>query len=96
MDDAFQTPVRFSLMAALDTRAELDFRTLRDLIETDDPALSKAISYLENLRYVKVTKGYAGNRPRTWVVATSRGIDAFRRHFAALQEIARGRSEPVD
>lgn len=89
LDDAFQTPVRFSLMAALGQQTEADFRTLRDLIETDDSALSKAIAYLENAKYVKVTKGYASNRPRTWVTATTKGSNAFRRHVHALHEIAR-------
>lgn len=75
-------------MAALGDRTEIDFRTLRDLLETDDSALSKAITHLENAGYVKVTKGYFGNRPRTWVVTTTKGATAFRRHVSALQEIA--------
>lgn len=75
-------------MAALDTRNEIDFRTLRDVLETDDSALSKAISHLEHAGYVKVIKGYAGNRPRTWVVATTKGVNAFGQHVLAIQEIA--------
>ncbi|WP_447943941.1 transcriptional regulator [Microbacterium aurum] len=88
LDDAFQTPVRFSLMAALGTRDEVDFRTLRELLESDDSTLSKAISHLERAGYVKVTKGYAGTRPRTRVTATAKGSSAFRTHVRALQEIA--------
>lgn len=93
-DESFQTPVRFSLMAALDTRKEVDFRTLRDVLETDDSALSKAISYLEHASYVKVIKGYADNRPRTWVVATAKGARAFQQHLLAIQEIARSATNP--
>ena len=77
-------------MAALGSRTEVDFRTLRDLIEADDSALSKAISHLEHAKYVKVTKGFAGNRPRTWVEATAKGHSTFRKHVAALQKIASG------
>lgn len=76
-------------MAALDTRNEIDFGTLRDVLETNDSALSKAISHLEQAAYVKVIKGYTGNRPRTWVVATSKGAGAFRQHILAIEEIAR-------
>ena len=90
LDDAFLTPVRFSLMAALGARTEMDFRTLRELIETEDSALSKAVSHLESAGYVKVTKGYVGNRPRTWVEATAPGRRALRAHVRALQEIAGG------
>lgn len=75
-------------MAALDTRTEVDFRTLRDVLETDDSALSKAISHLEHAGYVKAVKGYADNRPRTWVIATPKGARAFHQHVLAIQEIA--------
>lgn len=87
LDAAFLTPVRFSLMAALGRRTEVDFGTLRDLLEADDSSMSKAISHLEQAGYVKATKGYAGNRPRTWITATSKGTAAFARHVAALRAI---------
>lgn len=87
-DDAFQTPIRFSLMAALVPDVEIDFRTLRELLEADDSALSKAVSHLDAAGYVAVTKGHVGNRPRTWMRPTRRGVDAFRAHIAALRDIA--------
>lgn len=87
-DDAFQTPIRFSLMAALGGRTEIDFPTMRDLLEADDSVLSKAISHLERAGYVKVTKGYVGTRPRTWIESTPKGAQAFQRHVLALQAIA--------
>lgn len=92
LDPAFLTPVRFSLMAALGGRAEVDFGTLRELLEADDSALSKAISHLEQAGYVKPTKGYVANRPRTWVRATGKGDRAFARHVAALRAITDGGS----
>lgn len=90
LDAAFQTPIRFSLMAALGRRTEVDFPSLRDLLEADDSSLSKAISHLEKVGYVKARKGYVGNRPRTWVEATQKGHRAFSRHLAALRAIAEG------
>ncbi len=90
LNDAFQTPVRFSLMAALGQRTEIDFPTLRDILETEDSALSKAISHLERAGYVKVTKGYAGNRPRTWIQATTTGHRAYQAHLLALRAITEG------
>lgn len=87
LDEAPLTPVRLSLIAALSGDVELDFATLRDLIEADDSVLSKGISHLERLGYVKVTKGYAGARPRTWVCSTSKGRRARERHVRALRAI---------
>lgn len=87
LDEALLTPVRLSLMAALSGDLELDFAALRELIEADDSVLSKGISHLEKLGYVKVTKGYVGKRPRTWVRSTSAGRRAFHLHVQALQSI---------
>ena len=89
LDPAFQTPLRLSLMAALGAD-ELDFTALKQLLETSDSQLSKAIFSLEESRYVEVRKGYLGTRPRTWVTATAAGRRAFARHLAALAEISRG------
>ncbi len=94
LDVAFQTPLRLSLMASLG-REELDFGALKELLETSDSQLSKAISVLEEHGYVKVHKGYEGARPRTWVVRTSRGRRAFETHVAALVEISRGYRDRV-
>lgn len=87
LDPALMTPVRLSLLASLSDDIELDFATLRDLIEADDSVVSKGIAHLEKLGYVKVTKGYVGTRPRTWVVATANGRRALARHMAALRSI---------
>ena len=90
LDGALLTPLRFSLMAALGPDAEIDFTTLRQLLETDDSALSKAIATLSAAGYVAVRKGYVANRPRTWLRASSAGRAAMRVHVAALQAIAGG------
>lgn len=87
LDEALLTPVRLSAMAALREDIELDFASLRDVIEADDSALSKGISHLEKLGYVKVTKGYVGARPRTWVRSTTKGRRALDQHVRALRAI---------
>lgn len=92
LDDALMTPLRFSMMAALvsGVAIEIDFATLRDIIETDDSALSKAVSRLQNEGYVVARKGYVANKPRTWLRATSAGATAFGIHSSALQAIVGG------
>ncbi|GAA3875315.1 transcriptional regulator [Leifsonia kafniensis] len=90
LDDALLTPLRFSVMAALATDVEIDFGALRDLLEAEDSALSKAISHLSGVGYLAVRKGFVANRPRTWVKATPAGKAAMRIHVDALQAIAHG------
>lgn len=87
LDSALLTPVRLSLMAALADGVELDFAALRDVIEADDSAVSKGLAHLERLGYVRITKGYVGSRPRTWVRASTKGTRALARHTAALRAI---------
>jgi len=87
LDDAFLTPVRLSLMASLPKEVELDFASLRTVIEVDDSVLSKGIAHLEKLGYVRVTKGYVSKRPRTWVASTAKGRRAFAAHVHALRAI---------
>ena len=94
LDDTLLTPVRYSTMAALGNGSEVDFATLRDLIETDDSSLSKAVSRLETTGYVAVRKGYVANKPRTWVRATAAGLKALRVHSAALHAITNIQAAP--
>ncbi len=90
---AFQTPLRLSLMAAVG-RDEIDFGTLRAMLETSDSQLSKAVAMLETEGHVRVRKGYVGARPRTWISATLAGRRAFDAHLSALAEISRGYLQP--
>ena len=58
LDDAFLTPVRLSLMAALPKEVELDFASLRTIIEVEDSVLSKGIAHLEKLGWPVTLKPY--------------------------------------
>ncbi|MGV8851308.1 MAG: transcriptional regulator [Rhodoglobus sp.] len=87
LNDAFLTPVRLSLMAALGPRKEIDFATLKALLEVEDSVLSKAISYLADAGYAKVIKETVANRPRTWVTSTATGYRAYQQHLLALRAI---------
>lgn len=88
LDDTLGHPVRFSLMAALAQTDEIDFATLRDHLQVSDSVLSKQVTALEAVGYVRVRKGFIGKRPRTWLKPTKEGGTAWRSHLAALREIA--------
>ena len=46
LDDNFASPIRFSLMASLGEGIELDFATLREILQCGDSPLSKALSLI--------------------------------------------------
>ncbi|MDN3443344.1 transcriptional regulator [Microbacterium sp. APC 3901] len=87
LDDNFASPIRFSLLASLGDGIELDFTTLREILQCGDSALSKAITHLQAAGYIVARKGGLGGRPRTWVYSTPAGRAAFAGHLQALREI---------
>lgn len=87
LDDNFASSIRFSLMASLGDGIELDFATLREILQCGDSPLSKAIGHLQAAEYVVARKATLGSRPRTWVRSTRTGREAFAGHLQALREI---------
>lgn len=85
--DDFASAVPFSLMAALQGGAELEFRTLRRILQAEQSPLSGAIMMLENEGHVAVRRPSFGETG-TWVSATAEGRAAFAAHLAALGVIA--------
>lgn len=90
LDEVIHAPVRFSIVASLAKVENAEFAAVRDAVEVSDSVLSKQASQLEAAGYVKVTKGYVGKRPRTWLSLTARGREAFAAHLDALRAIAEG------
>lgn len=90
LDDVIHHPVRFSIMAALASVDEAQFKAVRDGVEVSDSVLSKQASTLHDAGYVKIRKGHVGKWPRTWLSLTRAGRQAYARHLTALREIAGG------
>jgi DNA-binding MarR family transcriptional regulator len=88
LDDLLGHPVRFSVVAMLAAAERAEFGFVRDNVEVTDSVLSKQMSSLEQAGYVKVSKGFVGKRPRTWLSLTRDGRRRFERHMNALREIA--------
>lgn len=83
------------MMALLAAAQKVEFSFVRDHVEVTDSILSKQMSSLEQAGYVKVSKGFIGKRPRTWLSLTKDGRRTFERHMAALREIAAGDRVPA-
>lgn len=92
LHDVFASPLVFSVMAALTGSVELEFRTLRRVLQCESAALSGAINALRAAHCVKVRKETLGDFSQSWVCATLQGDDAFVAHLNALEEIASGRA----
>ncbi|MDF2561507.1 MAG: transcriptional regulator [Microbacterium sp.] len=95
LDDDFAAPLSFSVMSALQGDAELEFGTLRRIVECEGSLLSGVIARLAHAGHLAVRDVSFGDAPGTWVRATPRGTDAFSDHLAALREIVERREAEV-
>ena len=100
LDDTVHQRVRLGILAVLSEVRRADFGFLRDALELTDGNLSRHIAVLEEAGLVKVEKGFAGKRPRTWVQATRHGrealdaeMNALRELIARVRNVAEGESE---
>ena len=90
LNETIHQPIRLRIMAALVTLApdeELDFSTLRKLLDVTDGNLGAHLRKLEEAGYIAVTKVFVERKPRTYVAITSSGRKVFNQHVAALQAI---------
>ncbi|MDG6077866.1 ArsR family transcriptional regulator [Erythrobacter litoralis] len=88
IDPAYHHPARLQIAAMLARVDEVEFATLRDIIEVSDSVLSKHLSALSDAGYVKLKKAKSEGRQRTWASFTRDGRNGFAKHMAALRELA--------
>jgi DNA-binding MarR family transcriptional regulator len=86
LDDTVHQRIRLGIVAVLSEASRADFAFLRDSLDLTD-GTSRHITVLAEAGLVKVTKGFEGKRPRTWVQATRRGRAALDAEMTALREL---------
>jgi DNA-binding MarR family transcriptional regulator len=87
LDTFLQAPARLKLMTVLAAVSEAEFSTLRQRLQISDSVLSKHVSALSGVGYVKSRKGVHAGRRTTWISLTSVGREALLTHVTALREL---------
>ena len=98
IDKIIHQPVRLRIMASLvtlESKEQVDFTYLRDLLEVTDGNLGAHLRKLEEAGYINVEKTFVARKPRTFVSATAKGRSAFHDHVQALDRILRGTDKPT-
>jgi DNA-binding MarR family transcriptional regulator len=89
LDLVIHEPTRLRICGILGQTIEVEFGTLRDLLEVADSVLSKHLKTLEVAGYVQTSRQKASTgRPRTWAKLTPSGRAAFQAHVAELRRLA--------
>jgi DNA-binding MarR family transcriptional regulator len=90
LDANIQAPARLKLMTMLMAASETEFSTLRDNLHVSDSLLSKHVTALAAVRYVRSRKGVHIGHRTTWISLTATGRKALSAHVAALRELIAG------
>lgn len=87
LDMVLHPPARLQIAAVLGRVEDMEFATLRDIVEVSDSVLSKHLSALVEVDYVSLRKAASAGRQRTWAKLTRAGRKAFAAHMAALHAL---------
>lgn len=85
-------PARLTIAAVLGKVTDMEFATLRDIVDVSDSVLSKHLAALGEAGFIALRKAAQDGRQRTWVSLTGAGRKAFAAHLAALQALAAGQT----
>ena len=78
---------RLGILTVLGEADRVDLPYLKALLQLTDGNLGRHIEVLAQEELVRVTKGYEGRRPRTWVEITKLGRGALAAEMDALKQL---------
>ena len=87
---------RLGILTITSRSRQADFGYLREALSLTSGNLSTHVTVLEEAGLVRVEKGYAGRRPRTWVSITSEGRAALAAEMDALTRLVRAHDAEPD
>lgn len=90
----FESRIRLAIMSSLMVNDEIDFKSLKAMLDLSDGNLASHTTALEKEGYIAIYKQFVGKKPNTTYSATASGIKAFREHIDALEQLIRGSEKP--
>lgn len=87
LNKTFDSRVRLGIMSTLMVNEQINFNGLKQLIGVTDGNLASHIKALEEIRYLKVNKGFIGRKTNTTYTITKLGEKSFQHHLFALEKM---------
>lgn len=87
LDKAFENRIRLGIMSALVVNESLDFNALKELLGVTDGNLASHLKSLEKSNYISYKKDFLDRKPNTIYFTTNIGVDAFKRHLKAIEQL---------
>ncbi len=91
LNKAFENRIRLGIMSILMVNDNVEFSTLKEMLDITDGNLASHISALEKIEYVNVSKQFIGKKPNTTYSVTKAGKKAFNEHLDVLEKILKNR-----
>ena len=87
LNKVFDSRVRLGIMSVLMANESYDFNSLKESLNITDGNLASHLKTLESKGLIQVSKQFLGRKPNTTYSATDDGIELFRKHLKALEEL---------
>jgi DNA-binding HxlR family transcriptional regulator len=87
LNKVFENRIRLAIMSVLMVNEELDFNTLKEMLELTDGNLASHMNVLEKNGYIKVKKKFVGKKPSTKYHLTENGKKEFTAHIDTLEQL---------
>ena len=87
---AFESRVRLGIMSILMVNDWVDYKSLKEQLSLTDGNLASHINGLEKLEFIVINKGFIGKKTNTTYKITELGIQEFKSHINALENLIKG------
>lgn len=87
LNKVFDSRVRLGIMSALLVNNDVNYNSLKELMEITDGNLASHLKTLEDNGYIKMSKGFIGRKTNTVYSVTKAGEKAFKEHLDALEKM---------
>ena len=87
LDKAFENKVRLGIMSSLMINEQMDFNSLKGLLDVTDGNLASHLKALEKHDYIGFKKEFLGRKPNTRYFGTEAGKKAFKKHLKAIEKL---------
>ena len=89
INKVFESRIRLGIMSVLMVNDSYDFNNLKETLGVTDGNLASHLKALEENNLIKVNKQFIGRKPNTSYSITETGVNLFKSHIKALEDIIR-------
>jgi DNA-binding HxlR family transcriptional regulator len=89
LNKVFESRVRLGIMSILSVNDSFDFNSLKESLDVSDGNLASHLKALEEKGLIKVNKQFIGRKPNTSYSVTTEGMQLFKQHLKALEDLIR-------